>query len=106
MKSKKKNRKRILPPYLFLLPFILIYIVTFLFPAAYSLVLSFFKYRGYGEATFVGLSNYESLLTYRTMWKCLGNTLFYFQLYSDNGDCLPSGSDHAFQNCKKVPELL
>lgn len=78
MKSKKKNRKRILPPYLFLLPFILIYIVTFLFPAAYSLVLSFFKYRGYGEATFVGLSNYESLLTYRTMWKCLGNTLFYF----------------------------
>ena len=34
MKSKKKNRKRILTPYLFLLPFILIYIVTFLFPAA------------------------------------------------------------------------
>ncbi|MDO5424896.1 MAG: sugar ABC transporter permease [Eubacteriales bacterium] len=78
MKRGKKKRKGILTPYLFLLPFILIYVVTFLFPAIYSFVLSFYKYKGYGTATFVGLSNYKSLLTYRTMWKCLQNTLFYF----------------------------
>lgn len=63
---------------MFLLPFIIIYVVTFLFPAGYSLILSFYKYKGYGTATFVGLANYKSLLTYRTMWKCLQNTLFYF----------------------------
>lgn len=67
-------------PYLFLLPFILTYLATFLFPAVYSLVLSFFKYKGYGEAKFIGFKNYGSLLTYQTMWKCLYNTFFYFIL--------------------------
>ena len=61
-----------------MLPFIVVYLATFLFPALYSLVLSFYKYKGYGTAKFVGFNNYKSLLNYSTMWKCLGNTLFYF----------------------------
>ena len=35
-------------PYLFLLPFMVIYLLFFLWPALYSLGLSFFKYSGYG----------------------------------------------------------
>ena len=77
-KISQQRKKRVLVPYLFLLPFIFLYIATFLYPALYSLILSFFKYKGYGEAKFIGLSNYTSLLTYRTMWVCLANTLFYF----------------------------
>ena len=44
----------------------------------YSLYLSFLKYKGYGEATFVGFQNYKALLTYALFWKSLGNTAFYF----------------------------
>ena len=85
MKSKThfeehQKKKWSAAPYLFLLPFIITYLGTFLFPAVYSLVLSFFKYKGYGEAKFIGLKNYGSLLTYQTMWKCLYNTFFYFIL--------------------------
>ena len=44
-------------PYLFLLPFMVIYLLFFLWPALYSLGLSFFKYSGYGAAKWVGLQN-------------------------------------------------
>ena len=77
-KTKQKKKKASKAPYVFLLPFIVVYLATFLFPALYSLVLSFYKYNGYGTAKFVGFNNYKSLLNYSTMWKCLGNTLFYF----------------------------
>lgn len=77
-KIKQKKKKASKAPYVFLLPFIVVYLATFLFPALYSLVLSFYKYKGYGTAKFVGFNNYKSLLNYSTMWKCLGNTLFYF----------------------------
>ena len=77
-KTKQKKKKASKAPYVFLLPFIVVYLATFLFPALYSLVLSFYKYKGYGTAKFVGFNNYKSLLNYSTMWKCLGNTLFYF----------------------------
>lgn len=79
MKQQVKRKKKTqIAPYLFLMPFFLIYLSTFLFPALYSLVLSFYKYKGYGKAKFVGWSNYISLLNYSTMWRCLGNTMFYF----------------------------
>ena len=65
-------------PYGFMLPFLLIYGCFFLWPAIYSLLLSFFKYGGYGGAKWVGLQNYINLFNYKTMWTCLGNTAFYF----------------------------
>lgn len=76
MKFDKFKRK--LTPYAFIFPFLLLYACFFLYPAVYSFVLSFFKYGGYGEAKFVGLQNYINLFQYETMWKCLGNTAFYF----------------------------
>ncbi|MFT3983170.1 MAG: sugar ABC transporter permease [Lachnospiraceae bacterium] len=74
----KRKLKRVLVPYGFLLPFLLVYACFFLWPAIYSLILSFFKYGGYGEAKFVGFQNYINLFKYSTMWGCLGNTAFYF----------------------------
>jgi len=65
-------------PYLFILPFLISYALFFIYPAFYSLALSFFRYKGYGKATFIGFTNYKNLLTYKTMWMCLGNTLWYF----------------------------
>jgi len=75
MKTKK------IVPYLLISPFIISFFLLFLFPAGYSFVLSFFDYRGYGEARFVGLSNYESLLSYAAFWKGMRNTTFYFIMH-------------------------
>ena len=79
--TARAKRREKLVPYLFILPFILSFLVFFVFPAGYSLVLSFFKYRGYGKATFVGVGNYNSLLHYSAFWKAIGNTLFYFLMH-------------------------
>lgn len=65
-------------PYLFIAPFIISFIVFFAFPAGYSLVLSFFNYKGYGTAKFIGFKNYSSLLHYSAFWKSIKNTIFYF----------------------------
>lgn len=74
----RSRRHEKLVPYLFILPFLISFFIFFVFPAGYSLVLSFFKYKGYGAATFVGLNNYRSLLNYSAFWKAIQNTLFYF----------------------------
>lgn len=64
---------------LFLLgPFCLLHLVFTIFPTVYSLILSFFKYRGYGTATFVGLSNYINLFKMESTWRQIGNTLIYY----------------------------
>jgi ABC-type sugar transport system permease subunit len=68
----------VLAPYLFIAPFILSFVLLFLGPALYSLVLSFFRYKGYGRATFVGLTNYSTILKYHVFWTELQNTVFYW----------------------------
>lgn len=68
----------LLAPYLFILPFVLFFFVLFLGPAIYSLVLSFYRYKGYGGATFLGLANYRAILTYHVFWTELWNTVFYW----------------------------
>lgn len=74
-----KNKK--IAPYLLISPFILSFFILFIYPAGYSLVLSFFNYRGYGVARFVGIDNFKALLSYTAFWKELGNTFFYFLLH-------------------------
>jgi len=68
----------VIAPYLFISPFIVSFLALFVGPAAYSLVLSFFRYKGYGAATFVGLANYKAILGYHVFWTELGNTIFYW----------------------------
>jgi len=76
-----RNRRSlvdILAPYLFITPFILFFIVLFLGPAIYSLVVSFYRYPGYGNATWLGLGNYEVLLNYQVFWTEMRNVVFYW----------------------------
>lgn len=73
----KSPRNRLIP-YLFILPFLISFIVFFVYPSVYSFVLSFFSYKGYGEAEFIGLSNYNALIHYNMFWNSLKNTFYYF----------------------------
>jgi len=77
-KVKKSWKREKLVPYLFISPFILAFLLLFLGPALYALIVSFFRYAGYGSMTFIGLYNYFATLQYRLFWMGLRNTVFYW----------------------------
>ena len=76
--TRKRRWNDILAPYLFISPFLISFLVLFVGPALYSLVLSFFRYKGYGDARFIGLSNYTATINYHVFWTLLRNTVFYW----------------------------
>lgn len=71
----KKSRSFKGYPYLFLAPFFIIFIAFSLFPMIYSLYVSFMKWDGVNEMTFVGIDNYTRLFTDPTFYKSLWNTV-------------------------------
>ena len=81
MLTRRKNKWRALTPYIMIAPFLISFILFFALPSLLAFVLSFFKYKGYGDAVFIGLKNYVNLLTYEMFWTAVKNTLFYYVLH-------------------------
>lgn len=78
--EKKSVFKRFLysqkaAPYVFVLPFVLTFLIFFAYPIVSTIMMSFQKVAG-GEATFVGLANYKTLMN-PVFYKCLKNSAFY-----------------------------
>ena len=63
-------------PYVFMLPFVLYFLVVYLYPAVVTVLMSFQRIDGPGNATFIGLQNYERLLT-RNYYLALETTTRY-----------------------------
>ncbi|MFF5075532.1 carbohydrate ABC transporter permease [Actinoplanes sp. NPDC000266] len=63
-----------LTPYVFVLPFFLVFAAFGAYPLAYALRLSFTRWTGAGEARWIGLDNYTYLLTSPEFWASLGNS--------------------------------
>jgi multiple sugar transport system permease protein len=72
-----RNIRTALP---FIAPWIVGFIVFTVYPIVYSLWMSFQNYSGFGDATPVGLKNYQDLVRDPLFWKSLGNTLYYMAL--------------------------
>lgn len=51
-------------PYVFVSPFVLTFLVFFLYPTIETIVMSFMQMEGFKNATFVGLENYARLFNY------------------------------------------
>lgn len=81
MKSGGKRKFRsILPwwqPYIFILPFFIVYLAFQLYPVIYSFMISLTKWNGFGTQTFVGFENYKRLLSDGRFYQSLGNTVLY-----------------------------
>jgi ABC-type sugar transport system permease subunit len=75
---RRTRRYDALVPYLFIAPFLASFLIFFAAPSAVSIVLSFFRYRGYGPATFIGFQNYVGLLESPDFWQSAANTIFYW----------------------------
>lgn len=77
--TRRRATYRILTPYLFLAPGMLLYLAWMLYPLLYELYISFFDWNIMpGQtSTFVGLENYVSVLQDATFWLSLRNTVGY-----------------------------
>lgn len=64
-------------PYLFVAPFVLLFLVFMVYPLARSLILSFYKTAGPRARQFTGLGNYVFLATDVLFWRAVVNTLYY-----------------------------
>ncbi|WP_218032315.1 carbohydrate ABC transporter permease [Dictyobacter kobayashii] len=75
MPRRKSELQRTWPLYLSVAPFFLLFSVFGLFPLAFSLYLSFQKWDGIGQMTFVGWNQFAYLLTDSYFWQAIVNTL-------------------------------
>lgn len=82
-KQQKKRRKgfssqdmkEMLSGYLYISPFFIIFAIIGLYPAIFSLILAFQKWNGMGEMEFVGLNNFQVILSDPLFWKSVYNTV-------------------------------
>jgi len=69
-----------LAPYLFILPFIAVFVAFGIYPLIFTLRLSFTNWRGSGAAEWVGFDNYLFLLQNSGFWSSLGNSTILWLL--------------------------
>ncbi len=70
MRLKKKHA-----PYVFISPFFILFFIFGAFPILFSLYLSFFRWDGMSAMRFVGIENYQFVLTDPWFWQSIYNTL-------------------------------
>lgn len=72
---KKLRLSKKIAPYVFISPFYLFFAVFGAFPILFALYLSFFNWDGMNPMQFVGLENYQFVLTDAWFWDALYNTV-------------------------------
>lgn len=73
--------QRRLAPYLFLAPFLLLFVVFTVYPLISSFVLSLHTTAGPGRKVFVGLDNFRFLVTDKLFWAAAANTALFAGLF-------------------------
>ena len=70
--GKRKNVNNI--AYLFVLPFVVVFLIFSVYPVLRTLYLSFTDYKGYGEPNVIGFTNYIRVFKDKYFWQSLLNT--------------------------------
>lgn len=73
-----KKIKKYRAPYLFILPFFILFIVFQLIPSIWTVYISLTKWRGIGTPEFVGFENYSKMIIDDMFWESLLNTAIYW----------------------------
>lgn len=73
VKSKKRDINRI--AYLFVLPFVIVFLTFSVYPVLRTFYLSFTNYKGFGDPAWAGFDNYIRVFKDKFFWKALGNTV-------------------------------
>lgn len=78
--SPDVTKSRLVPvvaPYLFLMPFLVLFVVFLFYPLVQSVMLAFKQTSGPRSAEFVGLSNFKWMLTDPDFWTAVKNTTVF-----------------------------
>ena len=73
-----KALKKYKAPYLFILPFFILFFVFQLVPTIWTFYISFTDWKGIGDQEFSGLGNYKKMMVDNMFWESLGNTVVYW----------------------------
>ncbi|MBO0812552.1 MAG: sugar ABC transporter permease [Microlunatus sp.] len=73
-RQKANPLKRFWPQYVSIAPFYILFLVFGLFPLVFSIWLSFNDWDGMGRMKFVGLAQYQYLITDSRFWNAVSNT--------------------------------
>lgn len=73
-----KTLKKYRAPYLFILPFFILFLVFQLIPILWTVYISFTEWKGIGTPEFCGLKNYRKMVIDNMFWDALGNTVVYW----------------------------
>lgn len=73
----RKKRKRDInnTGYIYILPFVVVFLTFSIYPVLRTLYLSFTQYKGYGDPTFIGMKNYTRIIKDSMFWRAFLNTL-------------------------------
>lgn len=71
---RRPHLPRAVAPYVFVAPFVAVFVAFSVYPMLFTLRLSFTNWRGSGAAEWVGLGNYTYLLGSDAFWSSLGNS--------------------------------
>ena len=74
--------------FILIAPLLVLLAVFILYPVLANIYLSFFKWKGMGHATFIGIDNYVTMVNDPTFWVSIKNTLILL-LYIPLGAILP-----------------
>ena len=75
---KRKLKGRMIWPYIFILPFFIIYIAFNCYPLIYTFIISLNDWDGFSQPASVGLANYKNIFAEDPYFlKSIGNTLFF-----------------------------
>ena len=73
-----KKIKKYRAPYLFILPFFILFLVFQLIPTVWTFYISLTNWRGIGDPVFCGFENYRKLMLDNMFWDALKNTVVYW----------------------------
>ena len=73
-----KTLKKYRAPYLFILPFFILFLVFQLIPTVWTFYISLTNWRGIGDPVFCGFENYRKLMLDNMFWDALKNTVVYW----------------------------
>ena len=78
-KSKYKRKKSIndvnKSGYLFILPFLIVFVIFSIYPILRTLYLSFTSFNGFGTPKFIGIDNYTRVMSDKLFWSAFISTL-------------------------------
>ncbi len=77
-----KTLKKYRAPYLFILPFFILFLVFQLIPTVWTFYISLTNWRGIGDPVFCGFENYRKLMLDNMFWDALKNTVVLILVFA------------------------